>query len=494
MSGVTGRTKSDGKYCFVDAHGDIDIFSEIGWSNVKVANVPHSDRKELQGMNLNCMLRGLFILYGFEDLNDEVLPGGFYCWEVLLESIFISITHFCTIDEILRRIQHLVFTFVHDGDAANSFEGDSNSVGNILYGSFSFLMYWILSFGSYLSDSDLTRLRAGIHGLGIQFNEQREETVKKNRYSYNYPEVLEKCRARYAELHKITHEVVQNRLFKAIGLTRNTATGGDVSVVHNNYAQPNVSQSVGTWAGYEVALNKEKLKATLASAPPMKLEIFGAEAFLDASDDEDDENTFGTGRRSGGSAGGMWGKDSAPEAVPPPTVRMPPKVSLLREPYALATDIFTIDPLELARQWTLSDHALFCSIPLHSLIPPPGKSEPIGIASRSQQARLGLLGKGTFGGALALADRFNAMCTWVTDSILKNTSLDSRVGRITYFIRLAAHMAELSNFNALHIIVAALQQNCIMRLKLSFEGVPKADKVKFNQLKVRVHFYIFSVQ
>ena len=84
------------------------------------------------------------------------------------------------------------------------------------------------------------------------------------------------------------------------------------------------------------------------------------------------------------------------------------------------------------------------------------------------------------------------MCTWVTDSILKNTSLDSRVGRITYFIRLAAHMAELSNFNALHIIVAALQQNCIMRLKLSFEGVPKTDKVKFNQLKVRLQFYLFS--
>jgi len=479
VSGVTGRTQSDGKYCFVDAHGDIDIFSEIGWSNVKVVNVPQSGQRELTGLNLNCLLRGLFILYGFEDLNDSVLPGGFYCWEVLLESFFISITHFSTIDEILRRIQHLVFVFIHDNDSSGSVEGDNHAVGNVLYGAFSFLMFWILSFSSYLSDSDLTRLRAGIHGLGNQFNEPREEQ-KKNRYSYNYPQVLEKCRERYAELQRITHEVVQNRLFKTIGLTRNTAPGGNVSIVHNHFAQPNVTQSVGTWAGYEVALNKEKLKTTLASAPQVKLEIFGAENLLDASDDDDDD-AF-AGRRSGGGSG--WGLD-APRAVPPPTVRVAPGTSLLREPYALSIDLFSIDPLELARQWTLADHALFCSIPLHSLMPPPGDNNSTSCLARSQQTRLGLLGRGTFGGALALADRFTAMSTWVTQSILSNASLDARTARLTYFIRLAAHMAELSNFNALMSILTALMQVCITRLQLTFDGVPKADKVKLAQLKVR---------
>lgn len=480
-----GTRDSEGRYCAVDAHGDIDLYSEPGWTNVKIINLPQKNQKQIQGLNLNCLLRGLFILYGFENVDDNTLPGGFYCWEVLLESFFISITHICTIEEVIRRVEYLVELFLHDEAAGNSVEGDNYAVGNVLYGAFSFLIYWLASFNPYLSDTDVTKLKNGISRLGYQLNEPEEEINKKNRYSYNYTEVLEKCRRRYTQLQKIAHEVVYTRLFSTIGLTRTVATAGSgnntstVTIAHHDYAQPNVPSAVGAWTGYEAQVNKEKLKETLANAPKLKIEIFGGDALLDCSDEDDDAGSspFGSNAQS------SFNTETA--ALPaPPVVRVPPGYSLLREPYAQSTEIFQVDPLELARQWTLADHALFRAIPLHSLLPPPGSNASISSYTRTQQVRLGTLGTGAFSGARAFIDRYCAMTNWVVYSILNNAAMDARAAKLTYFIKIAGHLAELSNFHALMSILSGLSQGSVSRLKYSWENVSKADKAKLAQLQV----------
>jgi hypothetical protein len=104
---------------------------------------------------------------------------------------------------------------------------------------------------------------------------------------------------------------------------------------------------------------------------------------------------------------------------------------------------------------------------------------------RSQQAKLGILGTGVFGGARAFIDRFNALSAWVTFAVLNHADIDERAKKVAYFIKLAGHLSELANFNGLMIVLTALQQGCIARLKYTFEMVPKAEKAKLAMLQVR---------
>lgn len=90
-----------------------------------------------------------------------------------------------------------------------------------------------------------------------------------------------------------------------------------------------------------------------------------------------------------------------------------------------------------------------------------------------------------FGGCRAFIDRFNALSAWVTSSILQQAELGARAERVTFFIRVGGHLAELANFNGLMVVVTALQQGCVTRLKWTFEQVPKAERAKLGQLQVR---------
>jgi hypothetical protein len=115
-----------------------------------------------------------------------------------------------------------------------------------------------------------------------------------------------------------------------------------------------------------------------------------------------------------------------------------------------------------------------------------GTNTSISALGRSQQAKLGILGTGVFGGARAFIDRFNALSAWVTFSVLNHADIDARAQKISFFIRLAGHLSELANFNGLMIVLTALQQGCIARLKYTFEVVPKQDKAKLALLQVSV--------
>jgi hypothetical protein len=77
FAGKQQNEVAENRHCAVDAHGDIDLYAEFGWQNVKV--IVDKNLKQIQGVNLNCLLKALFILYGFENLNDTTLPGGFHC-------------------------------------------------------------------------------------------------------------------------------------------------------------------------------------------------------------------------------------------------------------------------------------------------------------------------------------------------------------------------------------------------------------------------------
>jgi hypothetical protein len=114
-----------------------------------------------------------------------------------------------------------------------------------------------------------------------------------------------------------------------------------------------------------------------------------------------------------------------------------------------------------------------------------GTTASINTLRLSQQARLGALGTGAFGGGRAFVERFNALSAWVTSSVLEQTELQARADRVIYYARLAGHLAELASFHALVAVLSALQQACVTRLKWTWELVPKADKDKLARLQVR---------
>ena len=383
---------NDNRHCAVDAHGDIDLYAEFGWQNVKI--ITDRNKRSIQGVNLNCMLKGMFILYGFETINDETLPGGFNCWEIMLESFFISLTHLCNIDDIIRRIHYLATMYMNGNGNEGSVDGDNYAIGNILYGALSFLMYWLLNFNIYLADTHLTKLKSGIYNIGqiLLIIQDNDELKRKNHYSYNYTDILNKCRQRYQELQEITNKVTQSRLLNTIGIKLPISCNINVSstasmnttttsvCIHHSYAQPNMRSYINKSHNYDANLKKNQLKETLAAAPPIKLDIFGADTLFDTDSSEDEEvmhdqiRHHDSSNGSSGSGSKHKNKDIIQSLPPPPAARISQDFNLLLDPLTLSLGIFEIDPLELARQWTLSDHALFCSIPLSSLLPPPGNS------------------------------------------------------------------------------------------------------------------------
>lgn len=173
-------------------------------------------------------------------------------------------------------------------------------------------------------------------------------------------------------------------------------------------------------------------------------------------------------------------------------VRLRPGYSLLRDPVSAAVDLFSVDPLELARQWTITDHALFAAIPLHSLTPTidagsthsksGGSSSAVYSQPRYQQMRRGVLGYGLCGGARTFIDRFNALSNWVAYSVLMLLPVDLRADRVAFFIKVASHLEELDNYNGLMIILTALNQGCITRLQHTFALLKPADHSVLNRL------------
>jgi hypothetical protein len=515
------NSKLSNNVCFdVDAHGTTNILGEAGWTNIRIVNDSvRNQRRQIQGISLNCILRGMFILYGHEIIYENTLPGGYFAWEEYLEPFFISMTHLCSIDDVLRRIQVLLFLYLEGNRPTQQHIDPQSSVSNVLYGAFSFLLYWVLSFNAYLTDVDLSRLKHGINRLGDQLNSSELDHVRTRMNTYSYYDVdeLERLRIRFGELQAITNEVVQNRLLNTIGLMQknviskvssksknnndnkkgnaggfldlgNTGqdsstafAGSKMSILHHEHLQPNVVQVKGNWGGFDAAVKKQELKQHLAKAPPVKLEIFGGDTLFDSdSDDSDDQPAS----RSGGKISISSYNSDRNAVVTAPVVRIPPGFSLLKDPLSLVQDIFDIDALELARQWTLIDHALFCAIPLHSLLAPPETSTTVHTMLRHQQTRIGILGGGVFQGARGFIDRFCALSAWITQSILSVASVDGRASRVSFFIRLAGHMSDLANFNGLMAVLTALQQAAVTRLKATFELVSKQDKSKLENLQV----------
>jgi hypothetical protein len=129
--------------------------------------------------------------------------------------------------------------------------------------------------------------------------------------------------------------------------------------------------------------------------------------------------------------------------------------------------LLDLDALEVARQMTLMEEALF-----RVIRPREFHKQAWNKAGRELNAPY--LNKLTL--------HANKMINWVTTEILKVPETADRAQLISRFIKIAVALRGLNNYNGVMEILSSLHSSAISRLKLSWNEVSKKDKDSFEEI------------
>jgi hypothetical protein len=173
-------------------------------------------------------------------------------------------------------------------------------------------------------------------------------------------------------------------------------------------------------------------------------------------------------------------------------VRLPSTFNLAQNPDSFIDNIWFFDTLELARQWTLVDFSMFVSIPLTAMMgeltwTKPRHRADVG-ASAIRRCVLGvrhmckiIVQTSCF---VRFTDRFNAISTWTSHSILQPHTPGSRALIYEQIVELAGCLESLGNYSSLMAIISGLKQGCISRLSVTKKMVKRATMEKLAKLEV----------
>lgn len=124
------------------------------------------------------------------------------------------------------------------------------------------------------------------------------------------------------------------------------------------------------------------------------------------------------------------------------------------------------DPLEIARQLTLKESKLFCSILPEELV------------------RLGTSQKtNTSTTVKAMAALSTDITGWVAESILSQNDIKKRTAVMKQWIKIGNKCLELNNYNTLMAIVSGLNSSTISRLKKTWNTLSTKSKNIFDNLR-----------
>ncbi|KAF8552770.1 ras GEF [Imleria badia] len=148
-------------------------------------------------------------------------------------------------------------------------------------------------------------------------------------------------------------------------------------------------------------------------------------------------------------------------AVPPPTPIVPKRIELL-----------DIDPLELARQLTITESQLYLQI------------QPSECLQRSKQSRTEF-----HDGVANFIRRSNRIAHWVTYCILCKDDPRRRAAIMKHFILIADRCRAIQNFSAMMAIVTGLNSSPIHRLKRSWEQVSSRHMSQLESCEALINSY-----
>lgn len=443
---------------WTDSHGSLDLHDEIDWKNVSFSSSEKTI--EINGANLNSLLKGLFLLFSKGEFADS-LPGGIACWEEIVQPTFICLNQICTMEEILGRICFLFSKIVHEKEESGGGKGgirDRKQTNlslnlSLFQGSIWFLWYWVIQFHDFIQEKEKFIL-------------------------FSYCKILFASVSLFSKLFPMDFLQLFPSLMEF--LSKNCLTMSNEKFAH--FQEPNFFQIEGNWDGNEILTTKDKvaaLKSELSKGPKIKFEIFGADNLFDDDSDDDDENNNNNDKNKN-----LNETESQEPIIHFPQSRILQGISLLslRE-----TSILEFDAMELARQWTIIDHQLFKQIPIYEILQSCFSTNAL-----NQDITTKLLENMKANGIRKLVDQFNASSLWVTSLILSGPTPADRANTLTKFIKIAHELHKLGNFHALMIILTAIQQGCIARLLISFDMIPKTELTTLNSLKVSTQIFSYS--
>jgi hypothetical protein len=129
--------------------------------------------------------------------------------------------------------------------------------------------------------------------------------------------------------------------------------------------------------------------------------------------------------------------------------------------------ILDFDPLELARQFTIIESRLFCSIQAEELL-------ALEWTKKSDSKAVNVKAMSTLSTDLA---------NLVADTILHLEDAKKRAAIIKQWVKIAAKCLELNNYDSLMAIICSLNSSMVMRLKRTWELVSAKTKARLEELK-----------
>ncbi|KAF2269227.1 ras guanine-nucleotide exchange protein-like protein [Lojkania enalia] len=129
--------------------------------------------------------------------------------------------------------------------------------------------------------------------------------------------------------------------------------------------------------------------------------------------------------------------------------------------------ILDFDPLELARQFTLIESRLFCSIQPEELLASEWTKKT---GSRAVNVR-------------AMSTLSTDLANLVADTILHLEDAKKRAVIIKQWVKIAVKCLELNNYDSLMAIICSLNSSMVLRLKKTWELVSAKTKARLEELK-----------
>jgi son of sevenless-like protein len=123
--------------------------------------------------------------------------------------------------------------------------------------------------------------------------------------------------------------------------------------------------------------------------------------------------------------------------------------------------------VELARQMTLLDYALFQKIR-------PSEYNNVAWTKKNKEIASPNL--------LRFIRRFNDVSIWVQNTILSGKSAKKRAALVDNFAKAAVAFRKLNNFNGVMQIVSAMEGAAVHRLQKTFERVRPKSRTKYAEL------------
>ncbi|KAI0320546.1 ras guanine nucleotide exchange factor domain-containing protein [Amylostereum chailletii] len=162
-------------------------------------------------------------------------------------------------------------------------------------------------------------------------------------------------------------------------------------------------------------------------------------------------------------------------AINPPVVNSPSEIPRPVMTKALLTNlrkhdfnaiyIIDFDSLELARQLTIMECHLFCSI------------QPEEILETGQEGAAPAIN------VRAVTTLSTIITGWIAESILNETDTKKRTLLVKFFIKLADRCTTLHNYSTSRSILAALDSSTISRLHQTWVGVPQKQKQQLDAIR-----------